>query len=330
MKEELGNLLIAYEHVASQDTQELFIQLQRELKKYEDLENYINKAKEVNNTSSAEEIISRKGSDNESRTTTGKGCNTEIMKVLEYLLKESRERIKILQQNLKVDDIEAVVNMDKVYKNDETKIMDEEHEKDLEDNIPHVVILHDQLCNSINDSIMTREKVSTKKVYCESLKEVILNLDTIGSADVFVIQALTHSLLNLTCDEFSTLLKEAVTIALSKANKVVISLIISRDDDHIIHTKAELINATIKYNYRNRSNVIICSNENLKSRKFRIDDGLHLTPHGVSLLAVNLKQKIADALGIVLVKKPARSYERSVIGLSNGGCRQRSRGCNVW
>ena len=55
--------------------------------------------------------------------------------------------------------------------------------------------------------------------------------------------------------------------------------------------------------------VLVCNNENLRDRKYRINDGIHLTEIGTSRLANNLKYKIAEALGIQVEKKSG-SYHR--------------------
>ena len=53
----------------------------------------------------------------------------------------------------------------------------------------------------------------------------------------------------------------------------------------------------------NNPKVIVCGNVNLQERKFRNLDGLHLTTHGTSVLANNMKYKVAKALNIQVERK---------------------------
>lgn len=54
----------------------------------------------------------------------------------------------------------------------------------------------------------------------------------------------------------------------------------------------------------NNPNVLICSHDNLRERKFKQKrDFLHLTDAGTSRLANNLKYKIAESLNIEVVRK---------------------------
>ena len=171
---------------------------------------------------------------------------------------------------------------------------------------PNVIILHDSLCNDINESIMSREKITTKKILTPSLAELIKRLDEIKDADVIVIQALASSLQQFSSDEINKQINETICNALTKARKVIICTMIAREDEEMLSMKANLVNENIKCRYMNEPNVVICNNENLNDDKFRVDDGVNLTPHGTSLLAVNIKKKIAEALNIEVFKKLAR------------------------
>ena len=131
-----------------------------------------------------------------------------------------------------------------------------------------------------------------------------IKLNEVSHTDVIVIQALTRDISKMPVNEINDKIGEIVSKALAKAKKIVISTIVQRDDDKQLKAKAELVNAYIKYTYAENSNVIICDNFNLRDEKFREQDGIHLTPHGTSVLATNLKHKVAEALGIEVMKKP--------------------------
>ena len=128
-------------------------------------------------------------------------------------------------------------------------------------------------------------------------------LDEIEKIEVIVIQALTRDLGGKDVEYMNEGINKVVTKALTKAQKVVVSTIIRRDDVKQIGAKAELVNAKLKYKYVDDDNVIICDNQNLYDSKFRLDDGIHLTPHGTSVFATNLKHTIAKALNISVIKK---------------------------
>ena len=176
------------------------------------------------------------------------------------------------------------------------------HEK-LNDR-PNVILFHDSLCNKINDTMMKNENVSITKIWSPTLGETQENLDEIDHADRIVIQGLTREVGDMTAEEFTSLTFSTVDKCLSKADKVIVSLIVDREDDLEIQAKAEAVNAMIKLNYMNDSNVLVCNHNNLRDRKYRQRrDNLHLTDPGTSRLANNLKYKIAESLNIEVVKK---------------------------
>ena len=96
--------------------------------------------------------------------------------------------------------------------------------------------------------------------------------------------------------------KELVEKASTKAKKVIVSTIVKREDREQYNIKVEVINANIKYAYMNNDKVLVCDNRNLNDSKFRVRDGIHLTPHGTSVLANNIKFKVAKALDIRIEK----------------------------
>ena len=166
-----------------------------------------------------------------------------------------------------------------------------------------VIILHDSLCGKVNETILSREQIITKKIWAPNLKVMESKLDDIEDAGVIVVQALTRDTGNKGVDDIYEHINDVVTKASSKARKVVISTVINREDERNIREKVDLVNAHIKYKYINDEKIIICDNQNLNDPKFRVNDGIHLTPHGISVLATNLKYKIAEALDVKVIKK---------------------------
>ena len=55
-------------------------------------------------------------------------------------------------------------------------------------------MLHDSLFKDINESIMNRERIITRKIFTSSLAEMNEKLDEIKDVDVIIIQVLTNSL----------------------------------------------------------------------------------------------------------------------------------------
>ena len=129
-----------------------------------------------------------------------------------------------------------------------------------------------------------------------------------GNARVIVVQALTRDLSKLSTEEILTKTNAIIEKAKLKADKVVVSSIINREDEEQLSAKADIVNGNLKFSYARDEKVVVCDNGNLYDPKFRYDK-LHLTNHGVALFATNMKYKIAEALGIE-VKKKVKNQQR--------------------
>ena len=181
-----------------------------------------------------------------------------------------------------------------------------EPQDETEENRPKVTIFHDSLCHKINPTMMNNEKVIITKVLSPTLSDTQKNVDELeeGDTDRIVIQGMTREVGGMDTDEYAKLTFTTVDKCLTKAEKVVVSLIVDREDDPGIRAKAEAVNALIKLEYMNTPNVFVCNNDNLRDRKYKQKrDFIHLTEAGTSRLANNLKYKIAESLGIQVVKK---------------------------
>ena len=151
--------------------------------------------------------------------------------------------------------------------------------------------------------MMSRENVSITKIWAPTLGETQEKVEEIDRTDRIVIQALTRNLDKTSMEELTSLTFETVEKCLTKAEKVIISLIVDREDDYSTRAKAEAVNANIKLKYINNPNVFVCHHDNLRERRFKARDLLHLTSYGTSRLANNLKYKIAESLDIQIMKK---------------------------
>ena len=162
--------------------------------------------------------------------------------------------------------------------------------------------------------MLSKENVTVSKIWAPKLKDVQREVDILEeNVDVIAIHSMTNDLGDCSVDEIVNLVIDVAEKCCLKAKKVVISSIVNRDDNILMDTKAEAVNANIKLKFVNNPNISLCGNENLKDKKFR-SDLIHLTDRGVSRLANNLKYKIAGALGIPVKKKSVDnrpSYENT-------------------
>ncbi len=194
---------------------------------------------------------------------------------------------------------------------------DEEEEEEDEEETPRdeVVILHDSMCGKINNSLLSREKVKVKKVWAPDLEQMEDALDHVN-AKVVVLGALTRDLDKMETDEMNERIAGLISKALTKADKVVVSTIIRREDILDIDLKADMVNAYINLKYKRNDDVVICDNYRLYDTMFRREDKLHLTDDGVSILASSLKYAIAEAVGVQVIPKhhQRRNFEQRYDG----------------
>ena len=150
---------------------------------------------------------------------------------------------------------------------------------------------------------MSKDNVTVTKIWAPTLIDMESKIQEIENTDVIVIQALTRDLDQMDAEELTSKTVDIVETCLEKVEKVVLSSIVNREDDETKRAKAEVINANLKLHYISNPNVLVCHHENLRERRFLKHDKLHLTDYGTSRRANNLKFKIAESLGIEVVKK---------------------------
>ena len=188
--------------------------------------------------------------------------------------------------------------------------MAEEDEHDEEETTDDVVILHDSMCRSINDTLLSRENVKVAKLWAPDIEHMEEALDRVD-AKVVVLQAFTRDLDKMEVDEMCQKIAGLVSKALTKAEKVVVSSVIRREDIVDIDLKADLVNAYVNLKYKRIENVVICDNYKLYDGRFRKQDKLHLNDDGTRLFASNLKYAIASAVGVhVQVRRNNGNEER--------------------
>ena len=100
-----------------------------------------------------------------------------------------------------------------------------------------------------------------------------------------------------------------MTKCLTKCKKVVLSLIVERDDSERARDRAKSANDFLRTKYKRHESVLVCHHDNIRDPRFRKHDKLNLNEAGTSRLASNLKYKIAQSLNITVEKKTTSSYE---------------------
>ena len=173
-------------------------------------------------------------------------------------------------------------------------------------NEPKVLLFHDSLCRNVNESIMSREKVSVKKVWAPTPAQTRAEIDKIVDGeliDCIVVQALTREVGTTETTAFVNDVSETIDKCLTKTEKVVLSLIVDREDDVQARLKAKAANGLLQLKYVNKDQVTICDHFNLSHKRFRCSDKLHLSDPGRAKFANNLKYAIGESLGVQVQKK---------------------------
>ncbi len=176
-----------------------------------------------------------------------------------------------------------------------------------------VVILHESMCRYVNNTLLSREKVNVKKVWAPDINKMEEALDDVSS-NVVVLEAWTRDLVRMDVNDMNQRIDDLVSKALTKAEKVVVSTIINRDDVEDIDLKLDSVNAFMKLKYKRNDSVIVCDNYKLRNSKFRNRDKIHLNDDGVKVFASNLKYAIADAADVRVIKKQYGNYDEQGFG----------------
>ena len=169
---------------------------------------------------------------------------------------------------------------------------------------PKVVIYHDSLCKPINDTIMVREKVEVKKIWAPTLSDIENKLsEQTEPPSCIVIQALTREVDKKDPAEYVSEITSTVEMGLTKTERIVLCLIVDREDSDLARNRVKAVNGLLQVQYMDNPNVFVCEHDNLRDPRNRKSDKLHLNDMGTAKLATNLKYKIAEALGITVVRK---------------------------
>ena len=261
-----------------------------------------------------------------------------IINIINTQLGEANERNKKLETNLSLA-LERINNDKEIYNNNNNNTMSisndnnycksqEDGSKCNEDIIlsdtgytgndkvhittspakyqPRVLLFHDALCEKVNDTILSKEGVVVEKVSAPTLLDVMAKLDEVeGKVDLVVLQSFLQSVRDMSLNDLIKLTAEIVNKCLTKSKKVVIGTIVKTGDDDTTSSRIDVFTASLKLAFAGSSDVFICHNDNLDDSRYRVAnvEGDILTTHGTALLATNFKYKMAEALGISVVKK---------------------------
>ena len=165
-----------------------------------------------------------------------------------------------------------------------------------------VVMFDDSLGKKINDTLLSRENLKTRKILTYTLEETKTELEKIKEAPKAIVYHVgTNNVKKDPPEKITKMINEVVNLA--QATKVIISNIVSRDDDHVFQTNLEFINANINMKYIKAPNISTIKHFNI-GKINRARDGTHLNTIGTSKLACNIKHAVAKALSIDVIRKP--------------------------
>ena len=174
---------------------------------------------------------------------------------------------------------------------------------------PKVVLYHDSLCKHVNNTMMAREKVTMEKVWAPTLSDTRKQIEKLTySPACVVVQALTREVEKKDPMEYVDEIAATVDACLTKSEKVVLSLIVDREDSQLARNRMKAVNGLLQVKFMNHPKVTVCEHDSLRDSRNRVSDKLHLSEMGTAKLASNLKHSIADAIGVSVVKKQNNSF----------------------
>ena len=250
--------------------------------------------------------------ENENKHSTTNTINNIQLENLDKLISKLRNK----NESLRSRETDSIAEIDKLRKSvSNLKTRNTQHQNDdtTTRHVPKakskdIIFLHDSLGKAINDTLLSREKVSVEKVLTYTLEKASEKLHTLNNnvsqtdkPRAIVVHVGTNNL-DDEPDVIVGKLDSLINTCKSIAPKVVISNIVTRADNHLKNYKVDLVNAMINMKYHKDKAVVICRNNNLV-KSHLTQKGVHLTDKGTARLANNLKYSIAGAVGVDIVKR---------------------------
>ena len=185
----------------------------------------------------------------------------------------------------------------------------EEEENGTPSTSPKVVLYHDSLCKHVNNTMMAREKVAMEKVWAPTLSDTRTQIEKLTySPACVVVQALTREVEKRDPLQYVEEIAATVDTCLTKSEKVVLSLIVDREDSPLARNRLKAVNGLLQLKFMDHPKVTVCEHDSLRDSRNRVPDKLHLSEMGTAKLASNLKHSIADAIGVSVVKKRNNNF----------------------
>ena len=165
---------------------------------------------------------------------------------------------------------------------------------------PDVVFFHDSLGHAINEGIMSKQGLTTRKIVSYTLEDVEHNIrDLRSQPKAIVIHSGTNDIKNgVSAEEIIDRYQHIVRDLKNKFRdtEVILSSIAPREDNDWGQRQVEYINAAV--NRKLGDNVTFVCNRDLWGRGVKKRDGVHLTEAGTSILASHIKAGITQVLEV--------------------------------
>ena len=109
---------------------------------------------------------------------------------------------------------------------------------------------------------------------------------------------------------------DIIHLASTKAQKVIVSLGLPREDDRAKHQMTQMINWRLKSRFEEESNIIICEHDNMlyygkPNHNYLASDGYHLSTQGKYIFSKNLTHCIHHATGLYSMRSGIDKRTRS-------------------
>ena len=149
----------------------------------------------------------------------------------------------------------------------------------------------------INDTILSREELTTKKHLTYRLEDIRTSLEKIRQVPQAVVVHVGTNNLDDTAEKLVNKIE-----GIMPNSKVIFSNLLVRGDNHQKVIKLQYVNAAINMKHESDHNVSCCMNDNI-NKTHLASDGVHLTEHGTARLANNIKYAVAKSLNVEVKKK---------------------------
>ena len=139
----------------------------------------------------------------------------------------------------------------------------------------------------------------------EETETTVSELEFTTKPDAFVLHSVTNDIKTHSPQDCVDKMEDIIQVLKGKfdSTKIIISLPTPRLDNSTVNNKSFQLSAMLKENFQNDEAIYMCDNSNLAYKgealkRYVGDDGVHLTTHGVSLFASNIRDTIDEVLDL--------------------------------